>query len=204
MNGPKKKSYLAKGLKDYANCSTVHGISYVFDETIPVIERVIWLIIVLTFGCVAVYLVCMSYQDWQDNQVITTLKTVARPVSELQFPAITICGPGQHLGMVEKVLTNNFQNWNKNRKGSRCEGSLKEDFAFYMKTVFQIDDKEVNIMDILRTMISPNPEATGANAVRGNQVSCSRKEDQETAIRRKRTAGTNMHIFCSILSLHLV
>ena len=184
----KRKSFLAKSLEDYASNATVHGISYVFDKTTSVVERFIWFIIVFAFGCIAILLVYKSYTDWQENQVITTLKTVAKPVSELKFPAITICGSGQHLGLVEKVLTNNFQTWNKRRGGSKKTATLKEDFALYMQEVFQIDDKEINILDILSTMISPSPEVSGSNAVRENQVVCSKKQEQDSK-RLKRTTG---------------
>ena len=36
-------------------------------------------------------------------KVITTLKTTTYPVTELFFPAITICGSGKHMSLVEKV-----------------------------------------------------------------------------------------------------
>ena len=43
-------------------------------------------------------------------KVITTLKTTTYPVTELYFPAITICGSGKHMHLVEKVcfLFGNF------------------------------------------------------------------------------------------------
>ena len=36
-------------------------------------------------------------------KVITTLKTTTFPVTDLYFPAITICGSGKHMSLVEKV-----------------------------------------------------------------------------------------------------
>ena len=35
-----------------------------------------------------------AYNDWQDNPVLTTVSTTAMPISEIEFPAITICGQG--------------------------------------------------------------------------------------------------------------
>ena len=35
-----------------------------------------------------------AYITWQDNQVLTTLHTTGLPISEIDFPAITICGQG--------------------------------------------------------------------------------------------------------------
>ena len=37
------------------------------------------------------------------RKVITTLKTTTFPVTDLFFPAITICGSGKHMNLVEKV-----------------------------------------------------------------------------------------------------
>ena len=83
----KKESYLFKGLKNYADCSTVHGISYVFDPQTSLVERGIWLVLVCTSACVAVHMVEKSYTNWQDNQVITTLKTVAKgSLKKSKFP----------------------------------------------------------------------------------------------------------------------
>ena len=125
----KKPCNLARGLKDYASNSTVHGINYVFDENLSLFERFVWLVLVFGLGSVSLYLVYQSYNTWQDNQVITALKTVAKPVTEIGFPAITICGTGQHLESVEKVLRDKFETWNKlhNEKNIAKDGkSLKD------------------------------------------------------------------------------
>jgi hypothetical protein len=43
----------------------------------------------LFMGCYWSY---NSYKAWQSNPVVTTVKTTAFPVKNLDFPAITICG----------------------------------------------------------------------------------------------------------------
>ena len=35
-----------------------------------------------------------AYETWQDNPVLTSLHTTGLPISEIDFPAITICGQG--------------------------------------------------------------------------------------------------------------
>ena len=170
---------LVGGLKNYASNSTVHGINYVFDEELSILERLIWFVIVFVFGCVAMYLVYESYNTWQDNQVITTLKTVTKPVTELAFPAVTICGTGQHMEKVEKVLLHNFHVWNETRGDGGDDdgdGSVEDLFSLYMEKVFQLSEKNITILDILSTMISP--EATPSNAVRQNEIACSNEAEQ--------------------------
>ena len=35
-----------------------------------------------------------AYNDWQSNPTMTILQTTGKPVSDVEFPAITICGHG--------------------------------------------------------------------------------------------------------------
>ena len=180
---PKVRHSLGKCLKEYASTSTVHGLSYILDEKTPVIERLLWLIVVSVFGCVAVYMVVQTFTTWQENKVITTLKTVAKPVSDLDFPAITICSSGQHFSTVEKVLTDKFNSW---KKGKNNKLSLKENFVLYLEEVFKMNNTKVNIMDILTTVMLP--EGSGESAVRKNEVACARNNNKEVS-RRKRAVG---------------
>ena len=107
----KRKSKLTKNAEEYANRATVHGISYIFDRDLPKLDKTLWLIIVLGALCLAVWMINTSYTSWQDNQVITTLKTTTKPITDLDFPAVTICAAGQHMDNVEKVLFDNFDHW---------------------------------------------------------------------------------------------
>ena len=177
---PKPKSIFSKNVKEFASRSTVHGVSYIFDRTVPLFDRFLWLIIFLGSASLAIFFIYSSYTDWQDNQVITTLKTVAKPVADLHFPAVTICAAGQHMGNVEKALYNNFKNWDETQPDT--QKSLEDRFAQYMEETFQIRDKDMNILDILNTMISPSDEASGADAVRQNELACSNNNK-----RRKRS-----------------
>jgi len=38
----------------------------------------------------------IAYYQWQDNPVLTTVQTSAYPVSNIEFPAVTICGQGSN------------------------------------------------------------------------------------------------------------
>jgi len=35
------------------------------------------------------------YADWQEKPVLTTVTTTALPVSEISFPAVTVCSEGK-------------------------------------------------------------------------------------------------------------
>ena len=148
----------------------MHGISYISDTTLPSPHRVIWLLILLSFACLATFLVVESYTEWQDNPVITTLSTVAKPVNTLLFPSVTICGAGQHLDNVERLLYQDFVKWRSYKSNNATETSLEDQFAAFLNERFQIEKKGVSLMDVLNMMVSPNEEAVNANLVRENLI----------------------------------
>ena len=70
---------------------------------------------------------------------MTTLKNTAKPVTDLSFPAITICGSGLHMDRVGNKVAEKFVQWRteKNRDNVTKE-ALEEDVKDYMHTIFQI------------------------------------------------------------------
>ena len=104
-----KHSALAETAEDYANNSTVHGLCYTFDRSLFKVDRALWVLVCLTFAVLAVHLTYQSYDNWQQNQVVITLKNTAKPVNEISFPAVTICSTGLHMDIVEKILGETFR-----------------------------------------------------------------------------------------------
>ena len=92
---------------------------------------------------------------------MTTLKHTAKPVSEVPFPAVTICGSGFHMTNVEKQVAEDFSEWRRENHRLGID-TVQADTEEYMRTIFQIKPKEegepVNIMDILDTMVASNVE----------------------------------------------
>ena len=84
-----------KALKEYADSTSIHGISYIFKNGISILERIIWIAAVVTGTILAIYLSTISYIDWEGSQVTTTLLTTGKPIREIPFPAITICAQVQ-------------------------------------------------------------------------------------------------------------
>ena len=102
---------------------------------------------------------------------------MAKPVADLHFPAVTICAAGQHMGNVEKALYNNFKKWDEIQPFS--QKSLEYRFGQYMEETFQSRKKGMNVLDILNIVISPSDEASGANAVRENEMACAKNKKRE-------------------------
>ena len=80
-----------KTLREYSETSTIHGIGYIFQPGISVVERIVWILVVLLHLAIAIFLAIVAYVSWKENQVLTTVQTTGHPVEEVEFPAITIC-----------------------------------------------------------------------------------------------------------------
>ena len=82
---------LYEAIKEYADSTTIHGISYIFKNGLSVLERLIWISAVVIGIFFAIYLSIFSYVNWQDSPVTTTVLTTGKPIRDIPFPAITIC-----------------------------------------------------------------------------------------------------------------
>ena len=120
-------SSLKKTTKDYASQSSIHGIGYIFDHKLGTWERVLWLMVVIGFLILATHLTLDTWTQWQEEQVVTTLKNTAKPVAEVPFPAVTICGIGNHMNNVEKKIQENFALWREENQRNQDTGDTSAD-----------------------------------------------------------------------------
>ena len=65
-----KKSALTQTAEDYASRSSIHGIGYVFDKDLNIIDRLLWFFLVLVFSGVAAALTWNFWTQWRNEQVI--------------------------------------------------------------------------------------------------------------------------------------
>ena len=119
---------------------------------------------------------------------MTTLADTAKPVTDLAFPTVTICAAGLHMDNVKVVLERSFNDWRFENQKSWDNEDIGDLMAEFMEEKFQIQEKGVNILDILNTMIAPSPDASvSSNSVRKNIVACSSGDKN----RRKRQSAGN-------------
>ena len=90
--------------KEYASATTIHGFSYIANENQSGAERLVWAIVVILAITFTACQVCSLYNEWQDEPVITTLETVAEPIEDIKFPAVTICPQGSRQEILDSVL----------------------------------------------------------------------------------------------------
>jgi acid-sensing ion channel, other len=73
---------------DYANHSTIHGISYIAEQGRSWFERIWWILVVCisVFGCGKLIL-----DAWNISPIIISFTDKPMPIWQIPFPAITIC-----------------------------------------------------------------------------------------------------------------
>ena len=64
-----------KTVSDFASNTTIHGIQYVFDGTVVVIEKIAWLIICTGFAFLAIYWSLEIFAQWKEQPVLTSVET---------------------------------------------------------------------------------------------------------------------------------
>ena len=64
------KSNLSQTTKEYANRSSIHGISYIFDKDLRFVDRLLWLFMVLAFFGVATAMTWNFWSQWRNEQVL--------------------------------------------------------------------------------------------------------------------------------------
>ena len=89
--------------RGYADKTTIHGIAYLFESP-RLIERHLWFIAVVAAMMFTIFQTSNLYTHWQNEPVITTLDTIAMPIKDIRFPAITICPQGTITSALDAVL----------------------------------------------------------------------------------------------------
>ena len=159
-----KLTAVSKTLREYSEASSVHGVSYVFSKSLPLLDRLLWALLTLAALALAAYWSMTAYNNWQENLVTTSLKDAAKPVTSLPFPGVTICTSGLNMEDVAEELMKDFTNWKMEKNeiminvSREMDKSLLEEF---MKLTFEIDDISAkNIFNILKAFHSPDPKKT--------------------------------------------
>ena len=98
------KNVVLDTTQEYASITTIHGFSYILDQLHSIPARVIWMIIVIIAGLLTTLQMSSLYRQWKDDPVITTLDTVAMPIKDIEFPAVTICPQGSVKEILDNVL----------------------------------------------------------------------------------------------------
>ena len=72
MKNTSKKTALTQATEEYASRSSIHGIGYIFDRELNIVDRFLWLFVVLSFAGVAAALTWNFWTQWRNEQVDIT------------------------------------------------------------------------------------------------------------------------------------
>lgn len=81
-------------VKDFASSTTIHGITYIFDAAIKILDRLFWILVVACGVFLAVLLSYQAWDDWKSNPVLTSVSSTGLPLRKVDYPAITLCSQG--------------------------------------------------------------------------------------------------------------
>ena len=71
--------------------------------------------------------------------MVTTLKNTAKIVTDIPFPALTVCSSGLHMNNVEKKLIQDFGNWRaQQNRNETTKEEIYKDAEEFMWIRFQI------------------------------------------------------------------
>ena len=57
------------------------------------------------------YSTYVTYEEWKQNPIITTVSTTSYPIEDVEYPAITICSQGASKSILEVVLLQQFEEY---------------------------------------------------------------------------------------------
>ena len=76
-------------LHDYLQNTTIHGWSYVGNCQLNISERTIWGLITLALSLFSIYEITKVFEYWNEKPVLTTVDSMAYPLSKERFPTVT-------------------------------------------------------------------------------------------------------------------
>ena len=85
MKRTMKKAALTQTTEEYASRSSIHGIGYVFDNELNLVDRLLWLIVVLVFLGIATALTFNFWTQWENEQVRDQMSINAKAKSRTKL-----------------------------------------------------------------------------------------------------------------------
>ena len=97
-----------KSAKEYSEATTIHGMSYLFENRLVFYEKAMWTLFLISALIFAVLSSLSTYRRWKDEPILTSVATTAYPVQKVPFPSITICPQGGANDIVDAAIFKQF------------------------------------------------------------------------------------------------
>ena len=86
---------MTSGLKTYCEQTSLHGWYYIASD--KKVWKILWSMIVLASIAVASTFIYKAAEEFTKSTVVTTIQSTTIPLSEVYFPAVTVCNINQVL-----------------------------------------------------------------------------------------------------------
>ena len=63
------KKVLSQTTEEYASRSSIHGIGYIFNKELHLVDRLLWLLVVIAFSGIAATMTWNLWSQWRNEQV---------------------------------------------------------------------------------------------------------------------------------------
>lgn len=111
--------------KQFCENTSIHGLKYLFEDGSRLIERCAWLLVFLSGICFSGYFCWQMWEKWKQSPVLTSVETQLYPLSNIFFPAVTVCN-------VNKVSKIKLQDALRNPKYANVSYSEMQSTLRYM------------------------------------------------------------------------
>ena len=80
----KKKGTIVHTPEDFASRTSIHEVGYVFDRNLGLVDRLLWVLVVLAFLLLASFLTTKIWIQWREEQV-TFFKILSSDIIDLML-----------------------------------------------------------------------------------------------------------------------
>ncbi len=105
------KKTISNTFHEFAEITSIHGISYACDVKLIWWERFLWTLVFASTITLAIYWIVEAYVAWQTFPVITSVHSTGKSISQLAYPAITICSQGWIQKVLDKAENKQFMDY---------------------------------------------------------------------------------------------
>ena len=83
--------------------------------------------------------------------IVTRFENSELPVTEINFPAVTVCSQGLNMENVARAVERDFYDWHHQQaeEGDGDRETLQQRMSFYLREKFDIDDSDPSLLEVI-------------------------------------------------------
>ncbi|KZC12404.1 Sodium channel protein Nach, partial [Dufourea novaeangliae] len=148
-----KNGNIKNVLKQYCTNTSLHGLRYVGDTNMTIVERVFWIISFTLAVLTAGYYIWFLYRKWVSTPIIISLSPESVSLNEVPFPSVTIC----NMNNVKRSEAVRINAGKDGRKKLLLEDRCNFETNF---TAYDLDESEITWNSMLHFMINVSQSCT--------------------------------------------